>query len=112
MRDVVNLLLLSWDTTSVLDAAAGDDRDSSQGHFSARAKLRARRALERVYKSATPDTLNAIIVYWRQASEDEVSSILSHTVSVSTQVLTQQRSSFRHRESSRSYKLSHRPLAR
>jgi hypothetical protein len=77
VRDTVNLLLFSWDVTSSLDTSAGDDQDSSQGHYATRAKLRTRRALERIYKNASVETLDAVIDYCRQAPNDEVSVSLA-----------------------------------
>ncbi|GAA6058598.1 hypothetical protein JCM10212_004009 [Sporobolomyces blumeae] len=77
MRETVNLLLFSWDTTSLLDASAGDDHDTSQGHFATRAKLRARRALERIHKANPSDTLDNIAVYWERSTGNESSRIFS-----------------------------------
>ncbi|GAA6010233.1 hypothetical protein JCM11491_005403 [Sporobolomyces phaffii] len=73
VRDSVNLLLLSWDVSSALDVSAGDEQDSSQGYFAARAKLRSRRALERIYKNATIETLDAVVNYWCQSPKSDVS---------------------------------------
>ncbi|GAA5963888.1 hypothetical protein JCM21900_003967 [Sporobolomyces salmonicolor] len=75
VRDAVDLLLFSWDVTSVLDASAADDHSSSQGYFAARTKVRARRALERVYKAAPSDVLDDIVVYWNQSGAAKESAV-------------------------------------
>ncbi|GAA5992102.1 hypothetical protein JCM5350_006348 [Sporobolomyces pararoseus] len=75
VRDAVNLLLFAWDVTSALDVSAGDDRDSSQGHYASRAKLRTRRALERIYKNTTVETLDTIVNYWTSSRKNEVSQL-------------------------------------
>lgn len=64
VKDSVNLFLFSWDVTSSLEIAAGDDSSTSQGHFASRSKLRARKALERIYKSAPSDVLDDLVVFW------------------------------------------------
>ncbi|BGP14202.1 hypothetical protein JCM10213v2_002145 [Rhodosporidiobolus nylandii] len=66
VRDVVDLLLLTWDATATLVSDNEDDRANSQGHFAVRVKVRARRALERVYKAAPTDVLNNAIEYWHR----------------------------------------------
>ncbi|GAA5936298.1 Dop1p [Sporobolomyces koalae] len=79
VRDTIELLLFSWEVTSALDISADDEHDSSQGYCAARAKLRARRALERFFKTITSDTLNTIITHWRQckpAAADQTFAIL------------------------------------
>ncbi|CEQ42798.1 SPOSA6832_04666 [Sporobolomyces salmonicolor] len=75
VRDAVDLLLFSWDVTSVLDASAADDHSSSQGYFAARTKVRARRALERVYKAAPSDVLDDIVVYWNKSGAAKESAV-------------------------------------
>jgi hypothetical protein len=67
VRSVVDLLLLTWSVTSRLETAVSDDfddRSSSQGHFAVRAKVRARRALERIYKAAPGEVLDDVVEYW------------------------------------------------
>ncbi|GAA5913260.1 Dop1p [Sporobolomyces salmoneus] len=71
VRDAVNLLLYSWDVTAALDVAGGEEQESSQGQYATRAKLRTRRALERIYKNTSPETLDAIVNYWRQSGLGE-----------------------------------------
>lgn len=78
VRDTVNLLLLSWDVTSGLERSVNSDQESSQGHYAARAKLRARRALERIYKATTSDTLEGVVKYWRLAPGQEVRAAQTH----------------------------------
>lgn len=68
VRDVVELLLLTWDVTSTLETDVDDDRSSSQGHFAVRAKVRARRALERIYKASAADVLDNLVVYWHRVA--------------------------------------------
>jgi len=72
LRDAVSLLLRSWDVTSAIELQAGgeDLAASSQGYFASRAKLRARKALERVYKSAPTDTLEDLMAYWQTIKGD------------------------------------------
>ncbi|GAA5884793.1 hypothetical protein JCM16303_007269 [Sporobolomyces ruberrimus] len=77
VRDTVNLLLLSWDVTSGLERSVNSDQESSQGHYAARAKLRARRALERIYKATTSDTLEGVVKYWRLAPGQETAQIFA-----------------------------------
>ncbi|GAA5872796.1 hypothetical protein JCM8547_005705, partial [Rhodosporidiobolus lusitaniae] len=83
VRDVVDLLLLTWNVTSGLEAGVDDERVSSQSHFAIRAKVRARRALERIYKAAPSDVLDNVVVYWHEvsrtsgsAAEDRLFSVL------------------------------------
>ncbi|GAA6042706.1 hypothetical protein JCM8097_003757 [Rhodosporidiobolus ruineniae] len=83
VRDVVGLLFFTWDVTSTLEHDVDDDRTSSRGHFAVRAKVRARRALERVYKAAPTDVLEDAVDYWfgqgkpaGRDSEDRFFSIL------------------------------------
>ncbi|GAA5887198.1 hypothetical protein JCM6882_002446 [Rhodosporidiobolus microsporus] len=64
INDVVELLLETWEATSLLENESEDDRASSQGYFAVRAKVRARRALERIYRAAPSDVLNSIIAFW------------------------------------------------
>ncbi|BGP31712.1 hypothetical protein JCM10296v2_003486 [Rhodotorula toruloides] len=64
VRDVVDLLLLSWDVTSALEVETEDDRGSSQGHFAVRVRVRARRALERIHKALPIDVLEDTAAYW------------------------------------------------
>ncbi|KAK4333987.1 Protein dopey [Rhodotorula toruloides] len=64
VRDVVDLLLLSWDVTSALEVDIEDDRGSSQGHFAVRVRVRARRALERIHKALPIDVLEDTADYW------------------------------------------------
>jgi hypothetical protein len=75
LRVAVNLLLYSWDVTSSLEAAspstsyslsetANSESSHSQGYYTSRSKVRARKAFERVYKSSPADVLDNIVVYW------------------------------------------------
>ena len=64
LRDAVNLLLFSWDVTSTLEAVSGEDPTSSQTYFLGRVKIRARKALERIYKASPSDVLDDIVVCW------------------------------------------------
>ncbi|GEM07562.1 cellular morphogenesis-related protein [Rhodotorula toruloides] len=64
VRNVVDLLLLSWDVMSALEVGIEDDRGSSQGHFAVRVRVRARRALERIYKTLPIDVLEDTAEYW------------------------------------------------
>ncbi|SCV67868.1 BQ2448_5479 [Microbotryum intermedium] len=66
LRDCVIMLLRAWDLSTRLEMAAGDDVSTSMGHFAARAKLRARKALERIYKSAPLDSLDDIAAHWQR----------------------------------------------
>ncbi|GAA5831398.1 hypothetical protein JCM3766R1_001734 [Sporobolomyces carnicolor] len=75
VRDAADLLLFSWGVTSTLDLSSGEDQDTSQSHFASRAKLRTRRALERIYKNATQETLDAVVNYWRRSSIEETGRI-------------------------------------
>ncbi|BGP07694.1 Protein dopey-1 [Rhodotorula toruloides] len=68
VRDVVDLLLLSWDVTSALEVDIEDDRGSSQGHFAVRVRVRARRALERIHKALPIDVLEDTAAYWARVS--------------------------------------------
>ncbi|GAA6000168.1 hypothetical protein JCM10207_007887 [Rhodosporidiobolus poonsookiae] len=70
VRDVVDLLLTTWDVTSSLEVGIEDDRASSQGHYAVRAKVRARRALERIYKAAPTDVLDDLIEHWHRISQE------------------------------------------
>ncbi|BGP38275.1 hypothetical protein JCM10449v2_002204 [Rhodotorula kratochvilovae] len=64
VRDAVDLLLGAWDVTSALDAGVDDDRSSSQAHFAVRVRVRARRALERIYKAVPGDVMEDLVGYW------------------------------------------------
>ncbi|KAL8286531.1 hypothetical protein RQP46_004548 [Phenoliferia psychrophenolica] len=64
LRDAVNLLLFSWDVTSTLEAVSGEDPTSSQTYFLGRVKIRARKALERIYKASPSDVLDDVVVCW------------------------------------------------
>ncbi|KDE03256.1 hypothetical protein MVLG_06250 [Microbotryum lychnidis-dioicae p1A1 Lamole] len=71
LRDCVVMLLQSWDVSTRLEILAGDDVSTSMGHFAARAKLRARKALERIYKSAPSDSLDDIAAHWQKLKDSE-----------------------------------------
>lgn len=75
LRDCVVVLLQSWDVSTRLEIAAGDDTSTSMGHFASRAKMRARKALERIYKSAPSDSIDDIAAHWQrlQVSHEEES---------------------------------------
>ncbi|KAI5481667.1 cellular morphogenesis-related protein [Pseudohyphozyma bogoriensis] len=64
LRDSVNLLLFSWEVTSRLESPVGEEHSTSQGYFLGRAKVRARKALERVYKASPADVLDDIVSFW------------------------------------------------
>ncbi|KAK4703671.1 hypothetical protein P7C70_g2546, partial [Phenoliferia sp. Uapishka_3] len=64
LRDAVNLLLFSWEVTSSLEAALGEDPVSSQTYFLGRVKIRARKALERIYKASPSDVLDDVAACW------------------------------------------------
>lgn len=68
----MNLLLFSWEVTSTLEAEAPIDQSDSQGYFSARTKLRARKAFERIYKTVPGDVLEGIVVYWDKLRGENV----------------------------------------
>lgn len=64
LRDSVNLLLFSWEVTSTLEGPVDEENLSSQGYFLGRAKVRARKALERVYKASSVDVFESILAFW------------------------------------------------
>lgn len=76
VKDSVDLFLFSWDVTSSLETAAGDDASTSQGHFASRSKMRARKALERIYKAAPSDVLDDLAVHWDRLHAVGVSCFL------------------------------------
>ncbi|KAM0754971.1 hypothetical protein T439DRAFT_284317 [Meredithblackwellia eburnea MCA 4105] len=81
LKDSVTLLLFSWDVTSSLEVLAGEDQTSSQGYFLGRAKIRARKALERIYKASPSDVLEDLVAYWEKnrfsASSDSLTRLFS-----------------------------------
>lgn len=83
LRDCVNLLLLSWDVTSGLELTAeGDLSSTSQGYFSSRVKIRARKALERIYKAAPIDVVESVVWFWDRTRLSSVSlAVLPQIVS-------------------------------
>ncbi|GAA5982369.1 hypothetical protein JCM11641_006959 [Rhodosporidiobolus odoratus] len=64
VREVVKLLLSAWNVMSRLEADADSDQASSQEHFALRAKVRARRALERIHKAAPTEVLFTVVDFW------------------------------------------------
>lgn len=70
----MNLLLLSWDVTSALESTdEGDLSSTSQGYFSSRVKIRARKALERIYKAAPNDVVESVVWFWDRTRFSAVS---------------------------------------
>lgn len=73
----MNLFLVSWEVTSVLEQSSGGEDHDSLGYISSRVKLRARKALERIYKATPVEVIETIIAYWEKVKSSTVSSQLS-----------------------------------
>lgn len=71
------MLLFSWDVNSSLEQSAGSDSNNSQGYYASRIKVRARKALERIYKASTTDVLDDIILYWDKIRSTGVRDLFS-----------------------------------
>lgn len=49
-----------------MEISAGGEEETSHGYIASRVKVRARKALERLYKAAPVEVIDSIITYWEK----------------------------------------------
>lgn len=86
LGNVVRILMKAWDISLQVGDEKEPESSSSRLYFSARIKLRARKAFERLYKAVPNDVIVALVDYWQSdieskspnLSEDNLFLLLDH----------------------------------
>lgn len=73
LRDSIHLMLSAWDVTCKMDSAPDVDeaKNDSRSLIAARAKVRVKKAFERVYKATPHEALDCAMTFWVRHHHDD-----------------------------------------